>query len=335
MPIVIGSDAASQISQRSVNEAHKGLRSTLTRLASGHRINSAMDDAAGLAISENIQAQLRSLNQARRNTFDGISLVDTADAGLQESSELLGRMRELAMQASNGVLNEGQQSAIQTEFQQLAAELDRQAATTEYNGKKLLDGSLSQANGGLEFQVGIRDSAADSMQVTIEQVSTSSLQIDSTSVETPEAAREALADLDVALNEVTRERANLGSLLQSAHHSRQQPLDRIRKRSRCQLPYSRCRHRHGINSIGQPTDATPSCCGRHVASQCPTCSCSQPSRSLARKNFILEESAGKSAPVQIGASLRSSPSDLVAPPCHAQPSADRVSTEVHCVTCVL
>jgi flagellin len=210
MPINIHSNSATDSVQKSVNSVQKGLRSSLERLASGYRINRASDDAAGLAISENLRAQIRSLNQARRNTFDGISMVQTAAGALGESSDMLQRMRELAMQSSNGALNDDQRAAIQNEFVQLQSELDRQVQTTEYNGKKLLDGSLSGGN-ALQFQVGIRHGDADRLVLSVDAMDKTSLGMGTTAVGTQANAAAALDDLDTALERISDQRSDLGA----------------------------------------------------------------------------------------------------------------------------
>ncbi len=210
MPILIKSMAADQ-SSRSMNKVRKNMAATLEKLASGHRINKAGDDAAGLAISENLRAEIRSLNQAQRNAYDGLSLVQTADGALGQSSDILARMRELAMEAGNGALSDDQRASIQAEYDQLQSELDRQASTAEYNGQHLLDGSLGAAVGGLEFQVGTGPDDQDRIAVNIEAADSASLGVDGTSVATSEDASDAIDAIDQAIDQVSEQRSDLGA----------------------------------------------------------------------------------------------------------------------------
>jgi len=150
MAMVINTNVASLNAQRQLNRTQTTLNTSLERLSSGMRINSAKDDAAGLAISDRMTAQIRGLNQAVRNSNDGISLAQTAEGALQESTNILQRMRELAVQSANDTNSISDRKALQAEVTQLGAELDRIAQSTEFNGKRILDGSFS----GATFQVG-------------------------------------------------------------------------------------------------------------------------------------------------------------------------------------
>jgi flagellin len=150
MPQVINTNVPSLTSQRNLNNSQSMLSVSLQRLSSGLRINSAKDDAAGMAIADRMTSQIRGLDQARRNANDGISLAQTAEGALQTSGDILQRMRELAVQAANATNSSNDRAALNSEVQQLSQELQRIATTTEFNGLKLLDGSFSSAN----FQVG-------------------------------------------------------------------------------------------------------------------------------------------------------------------------------------
>lgn len=150
MPQIINTNIASLNSQRNLNTSQTGLHTSLQRLSSGLRINSAKDDAAGLAISERMTSQIRGLNQAIRNANDGVSLSQTGEGALASSSDILQRIRELAVQAANASNNAGDRQAIQAEIGQQTQELDRIATTTQFNGKNLFDGTFGTAN----FQVG-------------------------------------------------------------------------------------------------------------------------------------------------------------------------------------
>jgi|RhiMethySRZTD1v2_1073278.scaffolds.fasta_scaffold04540_9 flagellin len=150
MPQVINSNIASLNAQRNLNTSQTQLATSLQRLSSGLRINSAKDDAAGLAISERFTAQIRGLDQARRNANDGISLAQTAEGALQSAGDILQRIRELAVQSANATNSASDRSALNSEVQNLTQELQRIATTTEFNGQKLLNGSFTTA----AFQVG-------------------------------------------------------------------------------------------------------------------------------------------------------------------------------------
>ncbi|WP_432720414.1 flagellin [Jeongeupia wiesaeckerbachi] len=150
MAQVINTNVASLTSQRNLGTSQAGLNTSLQRLSSGLRINSAKDDAAGLAISQRMTSQIRGLDQANRNANDGVSLAQTAEGALSSAGDMLQRIRELAVQSSNATNSSSDRQAIQSEVGQLTSELDRIAKTTNFNGKNLLDGSFGTAT----FQVG-------------------------------------------------------------------------------------------------------------------------------------------------------------------------------------
>jgi len=150
MPQIINTNIMSLNSQRNLNRSQAGLQTSLQRLSSGLRINSAKDDAAGLAISERFTSQIRGLTVAARNANDGISLAQVAEGALEEASNILQRVRELAVQSVNATNSPSDRSALQLEVGQLSAELDRIAKSTEFNGQKILDGTFGTAL----FQVG-------------------------------------------------------------------------------------------------------------------------------------------------------------------------------------
>ncbi len=150
MPQIINTNVASLNAQRNLNRSQGDLSTALQRLSSGLRINSAKDDAAGLAIAERFTTQIRGLNQARRNANDGISLAQVAEGALQSTADILQRIRELAVQSANATNSSGDRAALNAEVQQLSQELQRISTSTEFNGQKLLDGSFTAA----QFQVG-------------------------------------------------------------------------------------------------------------------------------------------------------------------------------------
>jgi flagellin len=150
MSSVINTNVASLNAQRNLSTSQSSLNTSIQRLSSGLRINSAKDDAAGLAISDRMNAQIKGMNQATRNANDGVSMAQTAEGALSSSGDMLQRIRELAVQSSNSSNSASDRKALQTEVTQLTSELNRIAGTTEFNGTKLLDGSMGTAN----FQVG-------------------------------------------------------------------------------------------------------------------------------------------------------------------------------------
>ena len=150
MSIGINSNINSLIAQENLNTSQSALSQAITRLSSGKRINSAADDAAGLAISNTLQTQINGLNQGVSNANDGVSLIQTASSGLSQITTALQTIRTLAVQASSGSLSSSNQAALQQEVAQQIAEVNRVASQTQYNGKNLLDGSA----GNVVFQVG-------------------------------------------------------------------------------------------------------------------------------------------------------------------------------------
>jgi flagellin len=180
---------------------------SIAKLSSGLRINSAADDAAGLAISEKMRSQIRGLNQAESNAQDGISLIQTAEGALQQTTDILQRMRELVVKAENtGVLDEKDQDALQVEINALTVEIDRIAESTTFNGKNLLDGTAS----GLKFKIGANSNTCDTLAITIDGMGSTALSVNSLDVKTDPSG--ALDALDDAIVKVSEQRANLGAI---------------------------------------------------------------------------------------------------------------------------
>lgn len=193
---------------RSLANTQTELGGVMERLSSGYRINRAADDAAGLAISEKLRGQVRGLNQAARNAQDGVSVIQTAEAALGETGQILQRVRELAVQGANDTLTDADRSNIQTEVDALLAEIDRFAATTEFNTKKLISGSL--ATSAMTMQIGANQN--QSIAFTMMTATAASLGVSGISVTGNASAGAALASIDAAIGTVTTERAKLGSL---------------------------------------------------------------------------------------------------------------------------
>ena len=167
MAQVINTNVSSLNAQQQLSRSQLGMQTAMEGLSSGLRINSAKDDAAGLAISDRMTAQIRGLNQAVRNANDGISLAQTAEGALQETTNILQRMRELSVQSANDTNSGADRANIQKEVNQLISELDRIATTTSFNGKNLLDGNLSSAS----FQVGANANQTINMSIGSTKVS--------------------------------------------------------------------------------------------------------------------------------------------------------------------
>lgn len=178
MAIVINSNISSLTAQRALGDSQKMQAQAMERLSTGIRINSAADDAAGLAISENFTSQINGLNQAVRNANEALSLSQTAEGGLRETTDILQRMRELAVQASNTTLTSADRTAIQDEVTALTAEIDRISNTTQYNNQNILDGSAS----ALSFQIG--DRAGQTIGLSIDSASASALGLGTSGVAT-------------------------------------------------------------------------------------------------------------------------------------------------------
>jgi flagellin len=179
------------------------------QLSSGYRINSAADDAAGLCISEKMRAQIRALNQASDNAQDGISLVQTADSSLESIQSMIQRMRELSVKAANDTNQSIDRQAIQEEIDALTSEVTRTANTSQFNGKNLLDGSLSDSNKGLDLQVGANQ--GQSINIKMNGAKASDLGIDNIDVSNHDNASKATDTYDAALKNLSKMRSRMGS----------------------------------------------------------------------------------------------------------------------------
>jgi flagellin len=186
------------------------LSKSMERLSSGLRINRAADDAAGLAVSEGMRSQIRGMNVASRNAQDGVSMVQVADGALSNVGDMLQRVRDLAVQASNGTLTDQQRGNLDTEVQQVLTEIGKTGTDTEFNGLKILAGSVATAASAVTLQVGAN--ANQNIAFVIATVSASDLGISGIAVSTAASASAAIASLDAAINTVTTNRANLGAI---------------------------------------------------------------------------------------------------------------------------
>ncbi len=212
MGLRINTNVPSLVAQRNLRGTRAGLDRALERLSSGSRINHAGDDAAGLAISESLRAQIRGIGQAERNAQDGISLIQVAEGGLVEISNILIRMRELGVQASSDTVGPKERKFLDNEFQQLSQEIDRIANSIEFNGNPLLNGSGST----FEVQIGTKNNPLVDRIKLFDPYSSNvnlvSLGINLSNVSDKTSAQNTLASLDGALNNVTSTRAEFGSM---------------------------------------------------------------------------------------------------------------------------
>ncbi len=207
--ISVLTNVSSLVAQRNLSFNNDSLSDSLSRLSSGLRVRSAADDAAGLAISEDFKAKIRSLNQAKRNANDGVSLAQTADGSLGEVQSMINRMRELAVQARNGTVNTTQKGYLNDEFQELKSEVDRIVATTEFNGVNLLDGTNAS---GIEFQIGVGTSTNDRLTLSIASTSAAALSLSAASITSAGFADDAISKLDIALQGLSSRRAKIGAM---------------------------------------------------------------------------------------------------------------------------
>ena len=209
MGISVVTNVASLQAQRNLGKTTNNLNKSIERLSSGLRINRAADDAARSAISSQMSMLERGLKQADRNANDNISLIQTAEGALNEVGGIISRMRELAVQASNeGTMDTTERGYLAQEFTLLQSELDRIVNVTEYNGQKLVDGTISD---GIDFQVGMNNTANDRISMSITNTTTTGLSIDTDSLATSSQAQAAITALDTALATVNTERASLGA----------------------------------------------------------------------------------------------------------------------------
>jgi flagellin len=211
MGLRINTNVQSLRAQNSLSRVEENKSNTLSKLSSGSRINKAGDDAAGLAISEKLKANIRGTQQASRNAGDGISMIQTAEGGLNESSNILVRLRELSVQSASDTIGDEERKFSNLEFQQLSSEIERIATSTQFNGKSLLNGEGKS----LDFQIGImNDEKNDRLSYSPQDTSATvkALGVDGLNVLSKEDARGNLEKIDKAINGVNSNRASLGAL---------------------------------------------------------------------------------------------------------------------------
>lgn len=207
----INTNVTSLSAQRSLSSTNKSQANTLNKLSSGQRITKASDDAAGLAISEKLKAQVRGVNQAERNANDGISMIQTAEGGLNEISNILVRLRELGVQSASDTVGQKEREFTDLEYQNLKSEIQRISEVTEFNGKKLLNGEGDK----YDFQIGINnDDFQDRIQYQADMTNATAdnLGIDGLSVTSKEDSQASLQSIDDAIQMVSGQRAELGAV---------------------------------------------------------------------------------------------------------------------------
>ncbi len=213
MAMVINTNVASLNSQRQLMKTSNALSTTMERLSSGLRVNSAKDDAAGLAIADRMNSQIRGMGVAVRNANDGISLAQTAESGMGEMTETLQRMRDLGIQAANtGAVSSSDREKLQTEFSQLNDELSRIVKNTEFNGKKILNGDLST---GVNFQIGANTTSDNQIAVSIDNMSGTLSAVTGASIGSAASAPDILSavdKIDAAIADIDTSRAKLGAI---------------------------------------------------------------------------------------------------------------------------
>ena len=214
MALRINYNLASSSAQRGLGASQEAYAKQANRLSTGLRINSASDDAAGMAVSEKLKNQVRGLNQAQRNAQDGISLIQTAEGALTETHSLLARMRELAVQSSNDTLSASDRANLQVEFTALYAEVDRISSTTAFNGTYLLNNA--DVATGMTLQIGANNGNTFTLTVGGAQMSTLNANFNSTATLTTigyqSTASAVISAVDAAVNAVSTARAGLGAL---------------------------------------------------------------------------------------------------------------------------
>lgn len=217
--MIINHNMSSMYANRTLGVSNSQLAGNIEKLSSGQRINKAGDDASGLAVSEKMRSQIRGLNQAERNIQNGVSFIQTTEGYLSETTDILQRIRELAVQSANGIYTDEDRMQIQVEVSQLVAEVDRIASQAQFNGMNMLTGAFARDSAAgriMQFQIGAN--VDQNEQVFIGTMTAQALGLTGTqgsderiSIATPDAANMSIATLDNAMKSVNRQRADLGA----------------------------------------------------------------------------------------------------------------------------
>ncbi len=227
--MVINHNMSAMFSQRQVGVTNLNTQKNMERLSSGLKINRAGDDASGLAVSEKMRSQIRGLNQASTNAQNGISFIQTTEGYLQETTDILQRIRELAVQSSNGIYTDEDRMQIQVEVSQLVAEVDRIASTAQFNGMNMLTGRFAAQNGSnnvtASMWLHIGANMDQRVQVFIGTMTATALNLRNAGDETimtlatPDEANRAIGTIDEALKKVNKQRADLGGYQNRLEHA--------------------------------------------------------------------------------------------------------------------
>ena len=215
--MIINHNISSLYADRVLNISNDNIMKNMEKLSSGERINRAGDDASGLAVSEKMRSQIRGLNQASKNIQNGVSFIQTTEGYLTETTDILQRVRELAVQSANGIYSDEDRMQIQVEVSQLVAEVDRIASQAQFNGMNMLTGRFAQAGDAvMQFQIGAN--VDQNARVFIGTMTATALGLkgaqggdEQISISTPDEANMTLAAVDAALTNVTKQRADLGA----------------------------------------------------------------------------------------------------------------------------
>ena len=209
--LAIQTNISSINAQRNLMRTGRMLNQAITRLSSGLKINSSADDAAGIAVSEGLRAQIRGYEQAIENANDGIAILQTTEGSYNSISDIMIRMRELSVQAANDSLTNKERAYLNTEFEDLTSELTRITDVSEYNGVKLLDGTAGNGSGAMVFQVGTRNTVNDQIGITLKDQDAVALGVDALDLTNITNAQNAITAIDTGLDILATDRATLGS----------------------------------------------------------------------------------------------------------------------------
>lgn len=214
--MIINHNMSSLYADRVTNISNESIMKNMEKLSSGERINRAGDDASGLAVSEKMRSQIRGLNQASKNIQNGVSFIQTTEGYLAETTDILQRVRELAVQAANGIYSDEDRMQIQVEVSQLVAEVDRIASVAQFNGMNMLTGRFAQGGDTMQFQIGAN--MDQNARVYIGTMTAASLGLkgaqggdEQVSISSPDEANMTLGAVDAALTQVNKQRADLGA----------------------------------------------------------------------------------------------------------------------------
>ena len=210
-PMAIMTNSAALNAQRNLTTTGRSMNTSIERLSSGLKINSASDDAAGIAVSVGLEAQTRGFQQAMENANEAVALLQTAEGSYNSISDIMIRMRELAVQASSDTLTDKERAYLNTEFEDLTSEITRISDVAEYNGIQLLDGSAGDGSGAMVFQVGTRNSVNDQIGITLKDQDAVGLGVDVLNVSNLANSQAAITTIDDALDLLATDRATLGS----------------------------------------------------------------------------------------------------------------------------